>query len=116
MRYLLTVNQPTSAQQPDDPDLAQSMAELLEEMAQAGVLLDVAGLRPIEEATRIHLSGTEQTVVHGPFAEAKEYVGGYCLVQARSQDEAVHWASRFLALHRGGWDMTMEIRQLDEAR
>jgi hypothetical protein len=116
MRFLLTVNVPTSFEPPaaEDADLAASMAELLEEMAQAGVLLDAAGLRPIEEATRVRLSGTEQTVVHGPFAEAKEYVGGYCLLQARSNGEAEHWASRFLDLHRGGWEMYMEIRQLDE--
>jgi hypothetical protein len=97
----------------DDDELVAGMAALLEEMAQAGVLLDAAGLRPIDEAVRVHLAGGEQSVVNGPFTESKEFVGGYCLLQARSVNEAVQWARRFLALHRGDWTMTMEIRQLD---
>jgi hypothetical protein len=82
-------------------------------MAQAGVLLDAAGLRPIDEAVRVRLAGGEQSVVNGPFTESKELVGGYCLLQARSVDEAVQWATRFLTLHRGDWTMTIEVRQLD---
>jgi hypothetical protein len=97
----------------DDEELTAGMASLLEEMAQSGVLLDAAGLRPVDEAIRVHLAHGEQTVVNGPFAESKEFVGGYCLLQARSMDEAVQWATRFLGLHRGDWTMTMEIRQLD---
>ena len=116
MRFLLLITMPTEHQQPtvDDDELFTSMGTLLEEMAQAGVLLDTAGLRPVDEAVRVQLSRGSQTVVNGPFAESKEFVGGYCLVQARSRDEAVHWASRFLALHVGEWEMAMEIRQVDE--
>src|SRR3954447_6039993 len=116
MRFLLLIQMPVDYKQPpvDDDELATSMGALLEEMASAGILLDTAGLRPIDEAVRVQLSRGSQTVVNGPFTESKEMVGGYCLVQARSRDEAVHWASRFLALHRGDWEMTMEIRQLDE--
>lgn len=115
MRFLLLVQTPAgvSDRSADDEELAAGMAALLEEMAQSGVLLDAAGLRPIEQAVRVQLARGEQTVVNGPFAEAKEIVGGYCLLQARTIDEAVHWATRFLALHRGDWTMTMEIRQLD---
>jgi len=87
---------------------------LLEDMTKAGVLLDTAGLRPIEEATRIRLADGQQTVTDGPFTESKEVVGGYCLLQARSKEEAVEWASRFLALHGADWEMGMEIRQLDD--
>jgi hypothetical protein len=116
MRFLLLIQLPVDHQQPpvDDDELGKSMGALLEEMASAGILLDTAGLRPVDEAVRIQLSSGSQTVVNGPFTESKEFVGGYCLVQARSRDEATHWASRFLALHRGDWEMTMEIRQLDE--
>jgi hypothetical protein len=116
MRFLLLIQMPVDHQQPlvDDDELATSMGALLEEMASAGILLDTAGLRPIDEAVQVQLSRGSQTVVNGPFTESKEIVGGYCLVQARSRDEAVHWAARFLALHRGDWKMTMEIRQLDE--
>ena len=87
---------------------------MLEDMTKAGVLLDTAGLRPIEEATRIRLAAGEQTVIDGPFAESKEVIGGYCLLQARSKDEVVARASRFLALHAPDWEMEIEIRQLDD--
>lgn len=97
-----------------DPALAEAMGQLIEEMTKAGVLLDTAGLRPIEEATRIRLSGGTQTLVDGPFTESKEIIGGYCLLQTRSADEAVEWASRFLRVHGPGWEMEVEIRQLED--
>jgi hypothetical protein len=97
----------------EDAELAAGMAALLEEMAQSGVLLDAAGLRPVDEAVRVRLLRGEQTVINGPFAESTEYIGGYCLLQARSVDEAMQWARRFLALHGDEWAMTMEIRQVD---
>ena len=87
---------------------------MLEDMTKAGVLLDTGGLRPIDEATCIHLANGGQVVTDGPFTESKEAIGGYCLVQARSKDEAVEWASRFLALHGPEWKLSMEIRQVDE--
>jgi hypothetical protein len=77
-------------------------------------LLDAAGLRPVTEAAYVHLAHGEQTVTDGPFTEAKEVIGGYCVVQPRSKDEAVAWASRFLALHGPDGQMSMEIRQVDE--
>jgi hypothetical protein len=83
-------------------------------MTRAGVLLDTGGLRPTSEATVLRLSGGKQTVVDGPYAEAKEVIGGYCMLQAKSQEEAVEWASRFLAIHGDGWELTTEVRQIVE--
>jgi hypothetical protein len=116
MRYLclIQINPDAAAAAGPDERLDEQMGALLEEMTKAGVLLDVAGLRPIEEATRIRLANGKQTVIDGPFTESKEVVGGYCLVQARSKDEATEWASRFLALHPPDWELGMEIRQLDD--
>lgn len=115
MRYLLLVQtNPGDAAPESDDRLAAAMGELLEAMTKAGVLLDTGGLRPIAEATRLHLADGKQTMVDGPFAESKEIVGGYCLVQIRSKEEAVEWASRFLAVHGPGWNMGMELRQVDE--
>lgn len=116
MRYLLLIQiDPDAARAAGaDERLAAEMGMLLEDMTKAGVLLDTGGLRPIEEATRIRLADGKQTVIDGPFTESKEVIGGYCLVQARSKDEAVEWASRFLALHGPGWEMGMEVRQLDD--
>lgn len=116
MRYLLLIQNNPEAAAPAvaDDRLMEEMGRLLEEMSKAGVLLDTAGLRPIQEATRIRLAHGEQTVIDGPFIESKEIVGGYCLLQARSKDEAVQWASRFLGLHGADWEMDVEIRQLDD--
>ena len=116
MRYLLLIQTTPDAAAPSGPDerLAEAMGRLLEDMTKAGVLLDTAGLRPIEEATRIRLADGEQTVIDGPFTETKEVVGGYCLLQTRSKDEAVQWASRFLSIHGPGWEMDVEVRQLDD--
>src|SRR6478609_8238454 len=100
MRYLLLIQTNPDTAGPTGPD-----ERLAEDMTKAGVLLDTAGLRPIEEATRIRLADGRQTVTDGPFTESKEVVGGYCLLQARSKEEAVEWASRFLALHGPQWEM-----------
>lgn len=116
MRYLLLVQTSPDAARFTGPDelLAEEMGSLLAEMTRAGVLLDVGGLRPIEEATSLRVARGEQTVIDGPFTESKEVVGGYCLLQTRSKDEAVEWASRFLELHGTDWEMGVEIRQLDD--
>ena len=116
MRYMILIRlDPATAPTPGPDDrMAEEMGELLEEMTKAGVLLDTAGLRPIEEATRIRLSGGKQTVVDGPFTESKEVIGGYCLVQTRTKDEAIEWSSRFLATHSPGWEVEVEVRQVDE--
>jgi hypothetical protein len=116
MRYLLLVqtNPHNAAAAGPDEQLAEEMGKLIEDMTKAGVLLDTGGLRPIEEATRIRLADGKQTVIDGPFTESKEVVGGYCLVQVRGKEEAVQWASRFLAIHGPEWEMAMEVRQLDD--
>jgi hypothetical protein len=116
MRYMMLLKLDPSAHATEpSPELMEEMGKLLEEMTRAGVLLDTGGLRPLEEGTVLRLSGGKQTVVDGPYAEAKEVVGGYCMVQAKSQEEAVEWASRFLAIHGDEWELTAEIRQVEEA-
>ncbi|MFI5782085.1 YciI family protein [Nocardia sp. NPDC051570] len=117
MRYLMLIRlDPAIAPVAGpDPALQADMGALIEEMTKAGVLLDTAGLRPMEEATRIRLSGGAQTVLDGPFTESKEIIGGYCLLQARSKEEAVEWGSRFLRVHGPEWTMELEIRELDQS-
>jgi len=116
MRFLLLVRRDAdnAVEAGLDERLAGEMGKLLEDMTKAGVLLDTGGLRPMDEATRIQLANGRQVVTDGPFTESKEAIGGYCLIQARAKDEAVEWASRFLALHGPEWEMSMEIRQVDE--
>ncbi|MEW2519557.1 YciI family protein [Actinacidiphila alni] len=116
MRYMMLLKLDPSAAPSGGPseELMEEMGKLIEEMTRAGVLLDTAGLRPLEESTAIKLAGGRQTVVDGPFTESKEIVGGYAILQAKSKEEAVEWASRFLAIHGDEWEMTAEVRQLEE--
>jgi hypothetical protein len=83
---------------PDDPTLVQRMMAFHDEMAQAGVLLDGAGLQPSSEGFRVHYdAGGQARVVDGPFAETKELIAGYTLIDVPSRDEALAWARRFPA-------------------
>lgn len=115
MRYmmLLKLDPSTSPAEPG-PELMEEMGRLLEEMTRSGVLLDTGGLRPAAESTAVRLSGGKLTVLDGPFTEAKEVIGGYCIVQTKSQDEAVEWAQRFLAVHGDEWEVSAEVRRIEE--
>jgi hypothetical protein len=79
--------------EPSSEDVG-AMTKYNEELSKAGVLLSLDGLRPPEDGARVRFSGGAPTVTDGPFAEAKEVVGGYWLIQAKSKEEAVEWASR----------------------
>ncbi|WP_245745882.1 YciI family protein [Nocardia altamirensis] len=112
MRYMMLIHvDPVTAPEPDEA-LMEQVGKVIEEMTKAGVLLDTNGLHPVTEATRITQSNGKQTVVDGPFTESKEVVGGYCILQTKSQDEAVEWTKRFLGAHGPEWDIEVEIRQL----
>jgi hypothetical protein len=79
---------------PSAEDVA-AMSKYNEELTQAGVLLSLDGLHPSSEGARVsYNAGGGPTITDGPFAEAKEVVGGYWLIQAKSKEEAVEWASR----------------------
>jgi hypothetical protein len=82
-----------------DPRLMAAIGKLTEEMTKAGVLVDMGGLAPTSHGARIRLAGGKVTVTDGPFAEAKEVLGGYAIVQVESKDEAVELARRFWEIH-----------------
>jgi hypothetical protein len=91
-------------------ELVEAMNAYNEELNRAGVLLALDGLRPPAAGARVRFSGSGRpTVTDGPFTEAKELVGGYWIIQARSRAEAIEWASR--APLRGGM---IEVRQIAE--
>jgi hypothetical protein len=81
-----------------------------EELTKAGVLLALDGLHPTSKGARVSFSGGRGKVTDGPFAEAKEVIGGYWIIQAKSKEEAVEWASRCPA----GEGDTIEVRQVFE--
>jgi hypothetical protein len=75
-------------------DLVAAMLKYNEELAQAGVLLSADGLEQPEKGSRVRFEGGRPRVTDGPFTEAKELIGGYWIIQASSQEEAVQWTSR----------------------
>ena len=77
-----------------DTKVFEDMNRYNEELAKAGVLLALDGLHHPKTAVRVKLDGGKKKVVDGPFTEAKEIVGGYWIIQTRTRDEAVEWASR----------------------
>jgi hypothetical protein len=100
---------------PDSKDrLWTDMATYHEELAKAGLLLDASGLQPSSKGWRIKYSGGKRSVVDGPFAETKELVAGYTLIQAKSREEALELTRRFPNPTIGGKDCEIEVRQLYE--
>jgi hypothetical protein len=97
---------------PDEKSLA-AMAKYNEELVKAGLMLDGTGLQPSSKGARVLFSGGKRTVVDGPFAETKELIAGYWLVQMKSREEAIEWAKR-APMDVGGRDAEIEIRQLFE--
>ncbi len=77
-----------------DPEQVKEMMKYNESLAKAGVLLSLDGLQPPSAGARVSFSGGKPTVTDGPFAEAKECVGGYWMIQVKSKAEAIEWATR----------------------
>jgi hypothetical protein len=93
--------------------LLGAMAKYNEELMKAGVLLDLAGLQPSSKAVRIRFSGNKKTVIDGPFAESKELIAGYWIIQVKSREEAIEWAKRAPAPHENQ-ECEIEVRQFFE--
>jgi len=103
----------TTGQVPSE-QLMADMGKLIEELTRTGQLVSTAGLRPSSEGVRVRLQrGGRLTAVDGPFAETKEVIGGYAILEAPSLAEAVELTRRFLAVHGTDWDVECEVRQLD---
>ena len=93
-------------------ELLGSMAKFNEEMIKAGVMLDGNGLQPSSKGARVRFEGNKRTVIDGPFAETKELVAGYWILQVKSKAEAIEWIKRCPNPHNV--DSEVEIRQLFE--
>lgn len=114
MRFMMMnkTNEHFEAGNPPSPELLARMGAFMEETAKAGVLLQAEGLLPSSAGARVSVHGGTPRVIDGPFAEAKELIGGFALIQARSREEAVHWALRFAEVHGG--EVEVEVRQVAE--
>lgn len=104
MRYLMTTK-PTDAA--PDERLYAEMAAFVEELTAAGVLLATGGLEP--GGVRVTSSGEEITVTDGPFAEAKEAVAGFALVEVRSKEEAIELTRRFRKIVGDGESVIQQV-------
>ena len=113
MRFLSMIRIQENTGQVPSEQLMADMGKLIDELTQAGALLDTAGLRPTAEGVRVRLRAGQLTTTDGPFTEAKEVIGGYVLLNADSMGQAVELTKRFLALHGDTWDIECEVRQLE---
>jgi len=98
----------------DAPPTQQEMADmgrLIEEMTKAGVLIATDGLQPSSKGARVRISGGKFTVTDGPFIETKELIAGYAILEAKSKEEAIDLAKRFLEVVGEG---ETEIRLMHE--
>ncbi len=97
MRFMIIrkADEETEAGVMPTQDLAESMMAYNEELVRAGVLLDGHGLHPTSNATRVSFSDGTPTVTDGPFAEAKELIAGFTLIDVKSRDEALEWVRRW---------------------
>ena len=118
MRFMMIIkaNKDTEAgKMPEEKTLA-AMAKYNEELVKAGVMLDGMGLHPSSKGARVQFSGGKPRVIDGPFAEAKELIAGFWLIQVKSKEEAIEWAKRVPFdpdVHMGG-EGQIELRQVYE--
>jgi hypothetical protein len=116
MRFIIIVrgNQDSEAGVLPAEPLVAAMAAYHEQLAKAGVLLDANGLQPSSKGFRLRWQGGRRTFVDGPFAESKELVAGYTVIQVKSRAEGVEWAKRFPAPFGADADGEIEVRPLYE--
>jgi hypothetical protein len=116
MRFMMIVksSKDCEAGQLPSEELLAAMAEYNKELMQAGVLVDLSGLQPTSKGARVKFSGGKTTVIDGPFAETKELIGGYWIIDVKSKAEALEWAKRAPAPHGEGQEAEIEVRQFYE--
>ncbi|MDM0074232.1 YciI family protein [Variovorax sp. J2P1-59] len=94
--------------------LVTDMLKYNEEMIKAGVMFDGMGLQPSVKGARIQFKDGKPTVIDGPFAESKELIAGFTLIQVKSREEALEWVKRWPPIDGDG-NVVLELRQIYEA-
>jgi len=119
MRVMVIVKATKEAEAEDNPfdvegaaEMFEAMGKYNEELVKAGIMLAGDGLKPSKFGKRIHFNGTKRSVTDGPFAETKELIAGYAIVQAKSKKEAIELAKRFLSVMGEG---ESEVREMHDA-
>ncbi|MFO1070554.1 MAG: YciI family protein [Geminicoccaceae bacterium] len=116
MRFMIIVKATADSEAGVMPEEAmlQAMAAYHEELARAGVLLDGNGLQATAKGFRVQYDGDRRTVIDGPFAETKELIAGFTIIQVASKEEAVEWARRFPNPYPGNAPGYIEVRRMFE--
>jgi hypothetical protein len=112
MRFMSIITS-SQAPGPPTPQMMEAMHKLATREITAGRMLDNGGLMPLDMGTRVTIAGGKLNVLDGPFAEAKEVIGGYAIFEVQSKEEAVALAVEFMQLHKDlmpGWEGTCEVR------
>jgi hypothetical protein len=114
VQFMMIVKHPEK-QGPPPQALIDAITKMSEEAAKAGTMRGSGGLAPTAQGARIRLSKGKLAVTDGPFAEAKEVVGGYAQFELKSKEEAIEGALRFMELHKKywpEWEGETEVRQM----
>jgi hypothetical protein len=114
MRFMVMIKASAESEAgvPPSTELVAAMGKFNEEMVKAGVMLAGEGLHPSSKGARIRFSKGKRTVIDGPFAETKELIAGFWLIQVKSKEEALEWVKRCPAPMGEGQDAEIEIRQV----
>src|SRR5207248_3476032 len=117
MRYMMFIKHTEDYKMEEvQQSLFDAMGKFVGEAMKNGSIIDTAGLQPTANGKKVRLTGGKLTVIDGPFAETREVIGGYALVEAKSTDEALALATRFMELHRIHWpafEGECEVRPLE---
>jgi hypothetical protein len=116
MRFMMIVkaSKDSEAGKMPSEELLSAMGKYNEELMKAGALVDLSGLHPTSKGARIKFSNGKRTVIDGPFAETKDLIGGYWIIQVKSKAEAIEWAKRAPAPHGEHAEGEIELRQIFE--
>lgn len=116
MRFMIIVKATRDSEAGVMPgeDLLQEMQQYHEELAKAGALVDGSGLKPSSKGWRIRYSGDKRTYIDGPFAETKELIAGYTIINVQSLQEAIEWTKRFPNPAGKGKNAEIEVREFFE--
>jgi hypothetical protein len=117
MRFMMIVKASKDSEAGALPsrELLEAMGKYNEELVKAGVLLAAEGLQPTSKGARVIFSKDKRVAVDGPFAETKELIAGFWLIQVNSLEDAIAWAKRSPNPHGAGAETNIEIRQVFEA-
>lgn len=110
MRFMMITKEHEQGDSMPDAKGAAAMMKYMESLEKAGVLVAFDGLRSPAMGAHVSFSGGKAVVIDGPFTEAKEFIGGYWMIQVKSKEEAIEWARRCPAFP----DFAIEIRQVLE--